>query len=79
MKECECLNWCRIRNHMTNHHGNCEHFNDSLIDVWKIEYDGSWYYEDMEPDMSDFTEGEIVTKEKMHKEIYNNLPEFTGF
>lgn len=79
MKESSYENWCRIRDRQTYYHENCEHFNDSLIDVWKIEYDGAWYYENTEPDMSDFTDGEIVTKEKMHKEIYDNLPEFTGF
>ena len=78
MSECKCVNWARADIYpLTDHHHNCEHFNDSLIDVWKIEYEGQSCYCDTEPEPME--EGETVTQEKMHREIYENLPEFEGF
>lgn len=65
---------------MANHHPNCPHYNDSLIDVWKVTVDGRSCYVDNEQDALD-TVGDSgsVSKEKMHKEIFNHLPEFEGF
>lgn len=66
-----------------NHHPNCPHYNDSLIDVWKVTLDGVSCYVDNEADAID-TAGpdepkpEIV-KLKLHREILENMPEFEGF
>ena len=81
---CERFGWCRADppgHPLTNHHPNCPHVNDSLIDIWKVEYDGESYYTNIKPDPSEFEEGEIVTKEQkqMHREVYDHLPEFQGF
>lgn len=88
---CQCSNWCRAdlspykgRSKdglplITDHHPNCEHYNDSLIDVWKVEWEGDFYVTDKQPDEDDFEDGEIVTKQKMHREVYDQLPEFEGF
>jgi hypothetical protein len=73
------MNWARIDGLLTNHHPNCPHYNDSLIDVWRVSYEGSSYVVDREPTPDQLGEGEIVTKEKMHREIFENLPEFMGF
>jgi len=62
---------------MTNHHPHCEHINASLIDVWRVSLDGVSYVTDSHP--GELTEGETVTAEKMHREIYDHLPEFSGF
>ena len=93
---CECATWCRsdvtapygLRTRagaplITNHHPNCEHYNDSLMDVWKVgDGDGTYYYDhdenfaqDVYADLPDGT----IEKLKMHREIYENLPEFDGF
>jgi hypothetical protein len=49
------------------------------IDVWKVSYDGVWYYSDVEPRWEDLEDGMIITKEKMMREYYESLPEFGGF
>lgn len=79
-RKCKCQLWCRadFNQPLTNHHPNCPHVDDSLIDVWKIEYDGACCYTDDIEGM-DIQEGEKVTKEKMHKEVYEHLPDFEGF
>lgn len=64
---------------MTNHHEACPHFCDSLIDVWKVTYDGQSYYQKTEPQADELEGSETVTKEKMHSEIFDQLPEFLGF
>jgi hypothetical protein len=56
-----------------------KHYNDSLVDVWKVSYDGEFYYTDKEPDSSEFEDDETVEKTKMHWKVYNQLPEFEGF
>jgi len=92
---CECSSWCRgnvaapynIRRRdcvplITNHHPKCNHYNDSLIDVWKLTCDGQSVYLDDEQDAIDYMQDDAeitITKEKMHREIYENLPEFEGF
>ena len=82
-----CLNWCRTDGSKTNHHPNCEHVDASLIDVWRVSSGGSSYVTHDEADAKEasicYTDDEhwpvTVTKEKMHREIYEQLPEFEGF
>ncbi len=94
---CDCQNWVRgvmpeqwygrTRDgipRMTNHHPNCPHYNDSLIDVWKMTVNGVSAYTDSEQDIIDWRQDELddettITKEKMHREIFEQLPEFEGF
>lgn len=98
-KYCECINWCRdgigapynIRRRdgiilMTNHHPRCSHYDDSLMDVWKVIIGGSRCYVETEQDAKDMAGQEaieggeaVITEEKMHREIFENLPEFQGF
>ena len=90
---CECLNWPRGITPekwygrsvhgvplLANHHPNCQHYNDSLIDVWKVTVDERSCYVDNEQGALD-TVGDsgLVSKEKMHKEVFEHLPEFEGF
>lgn len=79
---CECIDWCRLNvdvNYLTNHHPNCEHYNDSLIKVWKVEYDGAHYYDINPPDLNELEIGTKITLEELHKECYDQLAEFIGF
>jgi hypothetical protein len=67
-----------------NHHPHCPHYNDSLMDVWKVSDGASDYYVDNESDAIYAKEDEArgratITQEKMHREIFENLPEFDGF
>lgn len=52
---------------------------DDLIDVWKIEFEGSFCYTDRKLDLEDLEGSETVTKEKMLKKDFEALPEFDGF
>lgn len=80
---CDCRTWARTFDGTydkgTNHHPRCPHVDDSLIDVWKIGYDGDYYFESSEPDYNDLHPDSTVTKERMHKELFDRLPEFSGF
>ena len=97
---CECLNWARagldpykIKTRagiplVTNHHENCPHYNDSLMDVWKVTLNGCSCYVDNEQDANDTAGSECdasggdtvsIVKMKMHREIFEHLPEFEGF
>jgi hypothetical protein len=97
---CEtCQNWARadilspykIRRRdgtplVTNHHPNCPHYNDSLMDVWKVTLDGQICYADNDRDANDTASDEwgsgdtiSIVKERMHREVFENLPEFEGF
>lgn len=92
---CEiCGNWCRNGADAsrrfgklylpTNHHANCPHYNESLMDVWKMTVNGVSGYSDNAQDIEDWKQDEFedettVTKEKMHREIFEHLPEFEGF
>ena len=79
MMSCECDNWCRDASDLlTSHHHRCKHYTDSLIDVWRVTCDGATYVTDEEEDTDDVQHGDIVTKERMHLEIYEQLPEFEG-
>jgi len=84
-----CLSWCRPSLFsMTNHHPQCEHVDKSLIDVWEVNLDGRSYVTNSEKDANDnlllLLEddpdcGVRINKLRMHREIYENLPEFDGF
>ena len=84
-----CEGWCRTDfRPMTNHHPRCEYVDKSLIDVWRVTIPGegggclfdreecakAFADENSEPN-----EPLQINKEKMHKEIYDNLDEFAGF
>jgi hypothetical protein len=80
-----CMSWCRDDVRFvdgkpqpgTNHHPRCEYVDASLIDVWRVSYDGGSYVSDRAPMTTH--QRETITREKMHREIYENLPEFQGF
>ena len=83
---CACINWARIVDlkYLTNHHPGCPRYSDSLITVWKVTIDGVSCYVDNEQDARDTAGDEqrddiIVTKEQMHREVFEHLPEFEGF
>lgn len=84
---CPCANWARELNleYLTNHHPNCQHYNDSLMDVWKMTVNGGApCYFDSEQDVISASEEEYedettITKERMHREVFEHLPEFQGF
>ncbi len=70
----------------TNHHPNCPHVDDSLMDVFSVRIPGesSGCVTHCEADAhrmagEDPTAPLEVVKVKMHREIYENLPEFAGF
>lgn len=69
---------------VTNHHEKCPHYNDSLMDVWVVTDGSSRCFVDNEQDAIDTCdhEGEeynTISKVKMHREVFENLPEFEGF
>lgn len=92
---CEiCMNWVRcfdtrIVNRdgipvIPHHHPNCPHYNDSLMDVWVTEIDGNKAYCEHEVDARESIgeegwEGAKVYQTKMHREVFENLPDFEGF
>jgi len=96
MEPCECQHWARavvspynLKSAdgiplVTNHHENCPHYNDSLMDVYKVAVDGfgACYVEQLQ-DAMDYAgeDEEMATIEavKMHREVFENLPEFEGF
>lgn len=82
IKPCECSSWARIidRKYLTNHHEKCPRYNDSLMDAWKVS-DGTikFYTDDEQLAREEAQEaGVIVEKVKIHREVYENLPEFEG-
>lgn len=69
---------------VTNHHPNCPYYNDSLMDVWKVTDGSATFFTDDEQDAKAESGAEdgycaTITREKMHREIFENLPEFEGF
>lgn len=85
-----CMSWCReitIGAPMTNHHPRCEYVDESLIDVWRVTiYPGDKAgcicgseEEAREMAGDDPDEPMTITKEKMHREVFENLPDFVGF
>ena len=84
--QCQCVNWARAHpGPVTNHHPNCAHYNDSLIDVWKVDYDGAGFYTDNEQEAKDAIHSSLgssslsILKIKMHREVFEYLHEFEGF
>jgi hypothetical protein len=89
---CECRNWardgrdafkCGDRLLVPNHHPNCDHYNDSLMDVYKVTVGGVSAYNEHLQDARD-TAGDdepeaTIERVKMHREVFDNLPEFEGF
>lgn len=82
-----CLSWCRTDGSKTNHHPRCEYVDESLIDVWRVTISpgdkggcicGS-EAEAREMAGDDPEEPMTITKERMHREIFENLPDFAGF
>lgn len=88
---CECRNWCRcepidLKRPMPNHHHACQHYNASLIDVWRVQTPGDAgglivddeavarqvAAEDPDAPLE-------VTKERMHSECLEQLGEFAGW
>ena len=83
---CECANWARTDGSMTAHHPKCEHYNDSLMDVWEVVIPGESHGCIFDNEISARQEAEFdpdaileVIPRKMHREVYENLPEFGGF
>lgn len=95
---CEiCQNWERLGEDtlkiskkllMPEHHPNCPHYNDSLIDVWRITDGSTSCYVGSESEAEDMMQsessegGEVLfrlEKRQMHREIFERLPEFDGF
>lgn len=93
-----CQNWAdpgdpkysrlRLRGDLpavANHHPNCPHYNDSLMNVWRVSLGGISCYVDNEQDAKSVAIDEAsddaltITPEKMHREIFENLQEFDGF
>jgi hypothetical protein len=87
---CDCFSWCRtdikFENGkplpMTNHHPRCTRVDESLIDVWKVSDGSTHFYAATQFEAE--TEAEnceniTITKVKMHREIFERLPEFAGF
>jgi hypothetical protein len=68
---------------MTLHHPRCSHVDDSLIDVWRYTWEGESYVMDRAPsadEQREAQESEVrITRERMHREIYEQLREFAGF
>ena len=61
---------------------------EGIIDVWKVTVDGKSCYTDKEQfalymNIKYFNPldgpGAVITKLKMHREVYEHLPEFDGF
>jgi len=84
-----CMTWCRDGSGpMTNHHPHCQYVGESLIDVWLVSLPGEngGCIVDSEESAKIYAANEseddeplVITKKKMHREIYENLPEFAGF
>lgn len=84
-----CLSWCRasdLSKPQPNHHPRCEHYSASLMDVWSVRIPGEEHgcTTHCEADahamaMEDPHAPLEVVKMKMHREVYENLPEFPGF
>ena len=66
---------------MTNHHPRCEHVDASLIDVWRVSYDGTiCLFDDAPlPEVLLELEGAVVDKIKMPREVFEHTPEFNGW
>lgn len=93
--QCECINWARVEISpypwrgatglplVTNHHPNCKHYEDSLVDVWNVSDGSSTMVLTEEPDIKaeygECAEDLTVSKSKMHLECVEQLGEHDGF
>lgn len=75
---CECLNWARTDGWITRHHPNCKHYNDSLIDVWIVDTGDGICCVDNITELGEFEEIVSIKKSKIHKEVFDYMPEFQG-
>ncbi len=73
---CQCHNWAVLEPHKTFHHPNCKLVDESLIDVFKVTLDGNYFFTDNPLEVE---KGSSVVKTKMHREIYDRLPESVSF
>ena len=81
---CECAHWARSINpkYLTNHHENCPRYNDSLMDVWKVSDGSASFYVENEQDARHEMAGcedLTISQVKIHREVFEHLPEFEGF
>lgn len=87
---CEiCQNWERTDVRIIhgkpiapNHHPNCPHYNDSLIPIWKVSDGTTSFYSDDEDAArteAENIEDVTITRGQIHREVYENLPDFDGF
>lgn len=82
MEICECAYWARTDGFITTHHPNCSHYQDGIIDIWRITANNKSCYTDKEEDIIEIKNNDptvIIIKEKMHREVYEKMPEFDGF
>lgn len=73
---------------LTNHHPDCTYVDASMIDVWTVRLPGATggCIHDNEADAVEMVKNESnaddpleIVRGKMHREIFDNLPEFDGF
>jgi hypothetical protein len=82
---CSCRDWAGIwdfGNYSYKHHYNCEHYDDTIIEVVRVSLDGNCYYEkSMSEALEHKNENDSVKFEYMfmEKSNYEELPEFEGF
>lgn len=81
-----CLNWCRTDGSLTNHHPRCEYVDESLIQAYRVSLPGDIFGcivddENTAKEMAgeDPDAPLEITPIKIHREIYEHLPEFAGF
>lgn len=84
-----CENWVRIcnpREPQPNHHPRCVLVDESLIDVWRVQTPGDpgGCIVATEAQAREIAYGDPdapleITPMKMHREIFEQLPDFFGF
>ncbi len=50
---------------------------DDYITIWRVSFDGASFVCDSDP--GKLSGGEVATKERMKRSVYEALPEFGGF
>lgn len=75
---CICVYWCRTDGWLTKHHPNCKHYNDSLMDVWIVDTGDGICCVDNITELGEFEEIVSIKKSKIHKEVFDYMPEFQG-
>jgi len=80
---CRCLGWARVDGRMTNHHPDCENFEE--LRYVKVSCGGGSYViplSDIQNISHEFEDDDTelaLTVVKMTREEYDRLPEFSGF